>query len=370
MKIAQKSSISNLFEKISNDKLTILIDHALLEPAYAQNQILQSALKGVELLGLRHLLLKAAPESFHPCEETHLSSSFEKAFSYALDSTFKDGLFARGALAYQYAYEGAVDQISSPPLDEALGFAVVHLCHWRVGGGHVMLNGLYDIDLQSSEALREKLAPFFLSEGIELFAYKKDAWLARSKHFINLPSASLSKAMNDDVLPWLIGVSKKDMANTDPSLEPSIQLLRRLQSEVQMFLYDHPTHPSAQNTVNSIWFSGTGMTPTSWDPLELVCATEHHEHELFQNTKMQILCIHELSKPMQHHDLNTWFHGLKQIDELFFKPLAHRPQLQIILCGQLGFKIWNVQEKGRIHLYLNTLKQRLKGERSTLQLLS
>ena len=370
MKIAQKSSISNLFEKISNDKLTILIDHALLEPASAQNQRLQSALKGVELKALKGLLLKAGPETFHSCDDSCLSSSFDLAFAFAMDLSLTDWLSARAALAFKYTHERTPYQINSSPFNEALGFAMVHLCHWRVGGGHVMLNSLYDIDLQSSEALREKLAPLFLSEGIELFAYKKDAWLARSKHFKNLPSASLDKAMNDDVLPWLIGVSKKDTANSDPALEPSIQMLRRLQSEVQMFLYDHPVHASAQNMVNSIWFSGTGIAPKSWDSLDLVSATEQHEHQLFQNIKSQILCVHELTKPMQHHDLNAWFESLMHIDEVIFKPLTHHPHLQIVLCGPLGFKVLEVQEKARLRTFLNSLKQRLKGERSTLHILS
>ena len=370
MNIAQKSSISNLFEKISNDKLAILIDHALLSPESAQNKHLQSSLQAIELKGMKGILQKAGSAAFHPCEKTSLSSSFDLAFSYVMDAPALEGLTARGELGYKFTYPDSRPLTRYHAEDDAQAYAVVHLCHWRVGGGRVVLNDLYDIDLQTSDALREKLGPLFQGEGVELFPFKKDAWLARSKHFKNLPSASLNKVMNDDVLPWLIGVSKKDTANTQPSLESSIHTLRRLQSEVQMFLYDQPDQLSTQNKVNSIWFSDTGVTPASWDSLELVTASENHEHELFKTTDAQILCIHELTKPMRHHDFNAWLEGLRNIDQLIFQPLLKHPQLQVVLCGQDGFKTWSIQHKSWLHQSLNTLKNQLRGIQSTLELLS
>ena len=370
MNIAQKSSISNLFQKISNDKLVILIDHALLSLESAQNKLLQTSLREIELKGMKGVLRKAGTAAFHPCDETSLSSSFDLAFSYVLDTPPLDGLTAKGELGYKFNFADPSYLTSFPPEDDAQAYAVVHLCHWRVGGGRVMLNDLVDIDLQTSDALREKLGPLLHGEGIELFPFKKDAWLARSKHFKNLPSASLNKVMNDDVLPWLIGVSKKDTANSHPSLEPGIHILRRLQSEVQMFLYDQTDQVSTQNKVNSIWFSDTGVAPASWDSLERVSASENHEHELFKTTDAQILCLHELTKPMRHHDFNAWLEGLNHIDELIFKPLLQHPHLQIVLCGQNGFKTWSVQNKSWFQQSLNTIKNQLRGVPSTMELLS
>jgi hypothetical protein len=112
------------------------------------------------------------------------------------------------------------------------------------------------------------------------------------------------------------------------------------------------------------------VTPASWDSLELVTASENHEHELFKTTDAQILCIHELTKPMRHHDFNAWLEGLRNIDQLIFQPLLKHPQLQVVLCGQDGFKTWSIQHKSWLHQSLNTLKNQLRGIQSTLELLS
>jgi len=370
METAQKTSLSALMQEIGHEDLTILIDHALLDSALQKGGSFVSEFKHLELKALKALIHKTDPAVFHPCEESGLSAAFDFAFAHALGHSAQDGLAAWGHIAFknQFPSHPAASTLDGAPTDD--GFALVHLCHWQVGAGHVLMNRASDITPQMSERIRENIAALFKSEDIELFAYRSDTFIAKSKHFKNLPSASLNKVMNDNVLPWLVGAPSKDSPNVDTNLQASIHLLRRLQSEVQMHLYDHPIDPSLKNSVNSIWYAGTGQAPSLALEFSLIGATHDHGTELYKGPSSQILCLHGLTQHWQNHALENWIHQFKDMDETILSQFIDHPNVNIVLCGHQGFKAWHGSQKNWLQKNWKTLQDHLRGAPSTLQVLS
>ena len=372
MNIALKTSISNVMPQINKDRLIILVDDALIPPQMLQNAHLAKALQGVELSGLKKMVRLANRASVETFKESALSTPFDAAFAQALSTPHTDGLTAQGELAYHITHlrQSTPDhKVNASPIQE-LGYALIHLCHWRVGGGHVMMQKAQGLDAQSSKALRMKLEPLFESEGIELFDFRHDTWIARSKHFLDLPSASLNKVMNEDVLPWLIGVPEQNERNTDALKEPSIQTLRRLQSEIQMFLYDQHASAPTFGSVNSIWFSGTGTAPKAWDAIQLLSPLASQDITLLTKNNTQVLCLHGLTQALERLDFASWLEMLKEMDHLIFEPLHQTPTLQVVLCGRHQVKRWSIEKTSWIQKSLNALKHQFLGVGNSLQLLS
>ena len=361
---------------INKGQLTILVDHALLLDLEVDRSTLASSFNALRLPFLKQMLTSRGQPQFFPCDEDALSSSFDSAFSYAMNTPHVDGLSARAQLAYQtqLAQTAVSSHLKeSPPNttpNELLGYALVHLCHWQVGGGHVIMNNAKSIDTEDMEAFRKKLEPLFTSEGFDLLPYRSDTWIARSLHLRNLPSASYTKVMNDDVLPWLIGSPHKNAANQNDQLEPSIQKLRRLQSEVQMVLYDQSQSAPKPGSFNSIWFSGTGDLPEHWKKLSLLSPSESSQVELYTHSDSQILCLHGLTQHMQNFDLNTWRAQFEELDKLIFKSLLETAKPQIILCGKSGFRVWTFHQLNPMQRGFQALKEKIFGPISTLQLLT
>ena len=376
MNISQKTSISTLMHQINKDQFTILVDHALLQDLELKRTALESSLKNLRLPFLKQLLGSKNQASFYACEEDALNTSFEVAFSYAMNTPQSDGLCGHAHLAYLTQIKQSAVQVdstvheTSPPSNDPLGYAMVHLCHWRVGGGQVIMNTASPLDVEKSEAFRKKLEPLFMSEGIELLPYRNDTWIARSKHFCNLPSASFNKVMNDNVLPWLIGSPLKNAANTNHDLQASIQILRRLQSEVQMVLYDQSASTPAPGSFNSIWFSGTGDLPKGWESVGLLSPVENSEVALYDHQDSQILCLHGLTQHFQNFELDSWCAYFEELDQVIFKTFLQKPNTQIILCGSNGFKVWEPQEATLLYRVFRTLREKIFGPIDTLELLT
>ena len=365
-----------MLHQINKDQFTILVDHALLQDLELKRTALESSLKNLNLQFLKQLLASKNQPYFYACEEDALSTSLEAAFAYAMNTPQSDGLCGKAYLAYLTQIKQSPDQFdstvheTSPYLNDPLGYAMVHLCHWRVGGGQVIMNTASSLDAESSEAFRKKLEPLFMSEGIELLPYRNDTWIARSKHFRNLPSASFNKVMNDNVLPWLIGSPSKNAANMNHDLEASIQILRRLQSEVQMVLYDQSASTPAPGSFNSIWFSGTGDLPKGWESTSLLSPAENSEVALYDHQNSQILCLHGLTHHFQNFKLSSWCAYFEELDQVIFKTFLQKPNTQIILCGRNGFKVWGPQEANLLYRGYRALKANLLGPIDTLELLT
>ena len=111
---------------------------------------------------------------------------------------------------------------------------------------------LPDFPAQESQSLLAAMQPYFAEDGISLHFDQAGRWLACGEVFKGLATASLERVAGRDIAHWL------------PSA-PGAMALQRLQSEMQMLLYQHPVNDARAArgvpAVNSFWVSGTGDLP-------------------------------------------------------------------------------------------------------------
>ena len=149
-------------------------------------------------------------------------------------------------------HDGAIPWAAHATGVRATPCAWITPCHWHLGTDHVTLGDPLQLQWApaTAGALFELLAPWFAEDGIQLEFTQPGQWLARGEVFRDLRCASLDRAINRHVDRW-----------TQP-LDAAPQL-RRLQTEVQMLLYDHAfNHARTEQgllPVNAFWVSGAGV---------------------------------------------------------------------------------------------------------------
>lgn len=134
--------------------------------------------------------------------------------------------------------------------------AWVQLCHWQMGQSSAQLADpdALQVSAAQSQALMERMAPFFAEDGVHLSfsSQHPDRWWASGEVFKDLRSVSLERLRGQDLgSTWL-----QEVAQALPAR------LRRLQSEMQMLLYQEPVNDARANQglspINALWFSGCG----------------------------------------------------------------------------------------------------------------
>jgi hypothetical protein len=137
-------------------------------------------------------------------------------------------------------------------------------CHWQIGIGQVVMLNPASLQLSDAEsqALLAAMQPFFAEDGLRVRYLAPTQWHVQGEMLRGLACASLERVVGMDVNPWL------------PKSEAA-KALRRLQSEMQMLLYNHPVNDArsarGQLTVNSFWVHGAGvLTQPSAAPAPLM----------------------------------------------------------------------------------------------------
>jgi hypothetical protein len=124
-------------------------------------------------------------------------------------------------------------------------------CHWQVGMDRVVMLApeVLQLDDEESRQLLQAMQPWLAEDGLQVQWQGALRWHARGELLSGVRTASLGRVSGADIRPWI----------TDGSLPPA---LRRLQSEMQMLLYNHPVNDArmarGQFTVNSFWLHGAG----------------------------------------------------------------------------------------------------------------
>ncbi|MBN9409544.1 MAG: hypothetical protein J0H69_10380 [Burkholderiales bacterium] len=218
-------------------------------PADPEAQVLRQAFATLALPGLDALLRLLSPGAPDAADDDSLSPPHERAMAHALGLPVADGLIPWAARA---AHAAGLPDAHAP------GWAWITPCHWQVGMNEVRQHdpaGLLP-DAAESAAFREAVRPWFAGDGIALHAGPTPgAWLAHGAPLAALPSASLDRVIGRDIDTWKLGGDAG-------------RPLRRLQQEMQMFLYTHALNDAREclrrPPVNSFWISGTGDLPTAW----------------------------------------------------------------------------------------------------------
>lgn len=108
------------------------------------------------------------------------------------------------------------------------------------------------LDEHESRSLFDAVRPLFESEGWQMRWATPTRWYVSHDSLAGLPTASLDRVIGRNPDLWM------------PD-HPQARLIRRLQSEVQMLLYQHPLNDERQARgawpVNSFWLSGCGARP-------------------------------------------------------------------------------------------------------------
>ena len=220
--------------------------HLLIPFASAVSEASTHTLRDLQLPNLQALLRRLTPAERVGTDEYTLTPPHERALADALGLRGADGALpwaARQAAADGIAVQGRAWGLLTP-------------VHWHVGRDHITLADPAALELGESESRRllDAARELFESEGFTLAFGAATRWYAAHDTLDNLPCASIDRVIGRNVDLWL------------PN-HPQARLIRRLQNEVQMLLYNHPINDAREARgelpVNSFWLSGCGrLQPT------------------------------------------------------------------------------------------------------------
>jgi hypothetical protein len=180
-------------------------------------------------------------------------------------------------------------------------------CHWHVGRDQISLLDPDTLALEADEsrAFLEAVRELFESEGMALAYGAAQRWYVAHDSLQDLPCAGLDRAIGRNVDPWL------------PAGRQG-RLIRRLQNEVQMLLYQSPLNDAREArglpTVNSFWLSGCGrFQPPSGPPVRVLDA---------------------LRAPALAQDWAAWGQAWQALDAGPLAELRERDDVTLTLCGE------------------------------------
>jgi hypothetical protein len=206
------------------------------------------ALRDLSLPHLGQLLALLAPAQRVGQDEYSLSPPHEQVLAQSWGWQAEDGALPWAAL---HAHDDGV-------ATRGLAWGELTPVHWHVGRDHITLADPLALKLTEAESrsFLEAITQLFASEGWQLAFGAATRWYAAHDTLAGLPCASLDRVIGRNVDLWL------------PS-HPQARLIRRLQNEVQMLLYDHALNDVREARgdlpVNSFWLSGCGRPqPASW----------------------------------------------------------------------------------------------------------
>lgn len=294
---------------------TVILSHAL-PPADSPEMV--EALSQLKLPYLRRWLAQSQPLHTVTCGAESLALPHELAQAESLG-------WPTDAQTLPWAAWAVSQTTCTAPtaIDDADGaWAFITLCHWQVGNGQFTLTDPGPISEEESQAVFESMRPYFEEDGIHLQTHRPGQWLARSAHFEDLPSASLERVMGLPIEPWLIGARQ-------PRLSPSATLLRRLQNEMQMLLYQHPVNDRRPVPINSIWIEGCGR---------LMPAFRRH-----QNTEHSVVMLNSLRESWLLRDAQAWSRCWETLDAEVLPSWLDAPGARVAWCGQRETRWWQHQ---------------------------
>jgi hypothetical protein len=192
-------------------------------------------------------------------------------------------------------------------------------CHWQVGMDQVVMLAPQALALDDAESqqLLQAMQPYMAEDGLQVQWHSALRWLARGDVLADVACASLARVSGMNVRPWV----------TDGSLPAA---LRRLQSEMQMLLYNHPVNDARAARglpiVNSFWLHGAGPAPAT--------ATANA-------TEADVRCIDTLQTPAQQQDWAAWQSTWQTLDRDLLGPLAATDTpLTLTLCSETSAHTW------------------------------
>ena len=219
-----------------------------------------------------------------------------------------------GVSAFLMPHESAPQLMGARPL---LGKeAIMTPCHWQVGMNEVILLNPKELALNENESrqLLSSIQPYFEEDGLQVVYESPLVWRVTGDLLDGLPLASIDRVVGQNIKPWM---PEHQRAKT----------LQRLQSEMQMLLYQHPVNDErslkGRWTVNSFWLHRRleQLYPDSADfgvALDLRETVEPFNAKLWQQAWQHLdatLCTSLYQALDQNHEISlslcsetTWRH--------------------------------------------------------------
>ncbi len=275
-----------------------------------------------QTLALPHLataLKTLAPAARDEGDEWSLTPPHERVVAAAQGWQGADG---RWPFAAQAAAADGVDV-------RGLAWGQITPAHWHLGTEQISLIDPVSLmlDEAQSRAFFEAVAPLFTSEGYTLAWGAPLRWYAAHESFATLATASLDRVVGRNVDRWL-------------GSDPAVRRIRRLQSEVQMQLHNHPLNADREQRgllpVNSFWISGCGVAQPSQSTLSV---------------------DNSLRSSALAEDWAAWAKAWQVLDAGPLALLLQTPQAELSLCGE--------RSSARFGPNRQSLWQRLSGSRDT-----
>ena len=214
-------------------------DHLIIPYAASRSPALREALTQLQLPHLQALLqaLTRVKTDLDDLDEPGLDMPHERALAKALALPSTNGAWPWAA--WSQGLTGETPQAFFTP------------CHWQIGMDQVVMLNPASLQLSEAEsqALLQAMQPFFTEDGLSVRYLAPTQWHVQGELLRGLACASVERVVGMNVNPWL-------------PKSPAAKALRRLQSEMQMLLYNHPVNDArsaqGQLTVNSFWVHGAG----------------------------------------------------------------------------------------------------------------
>lgn len=286
--------------------------HLLIPYASALSDASTQVLRDLRLPSLMRLMSMLQAGSADLADEYTLSPPHERALALAHGWQGRDGCWPWAALQAQ------ADGIN--PDTQPCGLLTP--VHWHVGREHVTLADPVALALstEESQALFDAVQPLF-ADGPGTFHWGAPLrWYLLHPDLDGLACASIDRAIGRNVDLWLRG----DLQAADAPMAGQ-RWVQRLQSEVQMLLYQHPVNDArlarGALPVNSFWLSGCG-------PAQAATAA--------------ITVDDRLRAPLMAEDWAGWAEAWRALDAEVLPALLARADrsepVALTLCGERGWQ--------------------------------
>lgn len=159
--------------------------------------------------------------------------------------------------------------------------AIMTPCHWQVGMNEVTLLKPQELALNEDESrqLLSAIQPYFEEDGLQVVYESPLVWRVTGDLLDGLPLASIERVVGQNIKPWM---PEHQRAKT----------LQRLQSEMQMLLYQHPVNDDrslkGRWSVNSFWLHRR-LDQLYPDAADFVVALDLRETAQSPNAKLRQL---------------------------------------------------------------------------------
>ena len=218
---------------------------------------------------------EALPAAMNNAPDTLYLPNLQKLLS-RMACVSKLSTSPEGASAFLMPHESAPQILGAKP---SLGKeAIMSPCHWQVGMNEVTLLKPQELALNEDESrkLLSAIQPYFEEDGLQVVYESPLVWRVTGDLLDGLPLASIDRVVGQNIKPWM---PEHQRAKT----------LQRLQSEMQMLLYQHPVNDErslkGRWTVNSFWLHRR-LDQLYPDALDLNVALDLRENMQASNAKL------------------------------------------------------------------------------------